>query len=303
MAKTKFKSGFAALIGRPNVGKSTLLNALIGTKISIISAIPQTTRHQIKGILNEAHTQLVFLDTPGVHNFKDPLAAHLNTIARRSLDGVDCIVYVVDVTRSPASEEKKVIRLLANQKVPLVMALNKVDKRTTYLNDYIALWQASAANRADSPLLYYIPISAKTGVNIDKLRQVLIEHAPEGEPFYGPQAKTDFPLHFRIADIIREKLFVRLSQELPHALAVEVENTFDKGKIFYVGASIYVQRDSQKKIIIGKKAEVLKAVGKEARADIKKIVDKKVFLDIRVRVVRDWQRKPRILKELGYWWV
>lgn len=292
-----FKSGFVALIGRPNVGKSTLLNALIGNKISIISNIPQTTRHQIKGILSLEQAQIVFVDTPGMHNFKDPLSTHLNTIARRTLEGVDLILYVVDVTRAPGSEEKRLTNLLCRQDAATIMVLNKIDRGSAYLNEYIAFWQNSASK---TPLLYYIPVSAKRGDNLERLRNVICEHLPEGQPFYDSDTATDFPLNLRIADIIREKLFLRLNKELPHSLAVEVSEFEDKARVYSIKAVIYVLRDSQKKIVIGKNAQNLKAIGMEARLDIETIVKKKVFLDIWVRVLGDWQKTPRILQKLGY---
>ena len=298
-----FKSGFVALIGRPNVGKSTLLNALIGNKVSIISSIPQTTRHQIKGILNLEQAQIVFVDTPGMHNFKDPLAAHLNTIARRSLEGVDLILYVVDTTRAIGNEEKRLMNLLSKQDIATIMVLNKTDANSIYLNDYINFWQNSVSSGVKNPLLYYIPVSAKKGDNIGRLRDAVCEQLPEAQPFYDNNTTTDFPLNFRIADIIREKLFLRLKKELPHSLAVEASEIEDKAKVCSIKATIYVQRNSQKKIVIGKKAQDLKTIGTEARVDIEKIVGKKVFLDIWVTVLGDWQKRPRILKKLGYWWV
>lgn len=295
-----FKSGFVALIGRPNVGKSTLLNAFIGSKVSIISNIPQTTRHQIKGILNLEQAQIVFVDTPGMHNFKDPLTSCLNTIARRSLEGVDLILYVVDSTRAIGSEEKRLMYLLAKQDTAIIMVLNKIDSNSIYLNDYINFWQNSVCSGTKNPLVYYIPVSAKRGDNIQRLRDAICEQLPEAQPFYDTKTTTDFPLEFRIADIIREKLFLRLKKELPHSLAVEVSEIENKAKVYSIKATIYVQRPSQKKIVIGKNGQDLKAVGSEARLDIEKIVQKKVFLDIWVTVLGDWQEKPRILKKLGY---
>jgi GTPase len=303
MTKDEFKSGFVAIMGRPNVGKSTLLNAMLQDKVSIVSNIPQTTRHQIKGILNLKDAQIVFLDTPGMHNFNDPLAAHLNTIASRSLEGIDLILYVVDVARAPGKEEKRLINILLKQNVKIIMVLNKMDKGGKFINEYVSFYKSETEKFDVDPLLYYLPVSAKIGKNIDELKEILKSAMPLGAPFYALDTLTDFPQNFRIADIVREKLFMVLNQELPHSIAVEVNTIEKKKKSMYIKIIIYTQRQSQKKIIIGKKGSVLKEIGTVARADIEGIYKRKIFLDIGVTVLSDWQKKPRILKELGYWWV
>ena len=302
-----FKSGFTAIIGRPNAGKSTLLNALVGSKISIVSPVPQTTRHQIRGILNLKDAQIVFVDTPGVHTFSDPLTSHLNGLARHSLEGCDLIIYVADVTRVPGQEEREVVKILLRQEARIIMALNKIDLGTKYLNDYIALWQSEAQGKKDKDfLLFYLPISAASGKNVDELLKVVAANLPEQPAFYDTTTQTDFPLTYRVADCVREKLFLQLREELPHSIAVEVENIEDtktkSGKpIARITVNIYVNRDSQKRIIIGAKGEMLKAVGIKAREDLEKMLNKKVFLQLWVKIMVDWQNTPRILKELGYW--
>ncbi len=301
MPKEKFKSGFVTILGRPNVGKSTLLNALIGNKVSIISPIPQTTRHQIKGILNLENAQIVFVDTPGIHSFEDKLASHLNTVARRALEGCDLVIYVVDISRRPGKEEEELMRIITGQRVKTIMVLNKVDLGLKYLNTYIDLWAEKVESKRN-PLIYYMPLSAKTGKDVDKLRDSILENLPESHPYYDTDSLTDFPLKFRVADIIREKLFLQLKKELPHSIAVEIEEINNKKKIVSIKANIYVKRNSQKRIVIGTEGVVLKEVGSRARPEIEKIYNKKVFLDIWVKVLGDWQDKPRILKELGYWW-
>ncbi len=304
MKKKEFKSGFIAILGRPNVGKSTLLNVLLGNKISIISPVPQTTRHQIRGILNLEEAQVVFVDTPGVHSFSDKLAAHLNTIARRAIDGCDLIVYVVDTSRKPGLEEQKLMKIVTSQNIKTIMVLNKVDLGSKFLNEYIELWQEKIKDKkVKDSLIYYIPVSAKTEENVDKLRDSLLENLPAGPCYYEKDSLTDFPVKFRVADIIREKLFLQLKEELPHSIAVEVEQIEVKKKLIYIKVNIYVKRNSQKRIVIGKQGQILKNVGSLARPEIEKIYNKKVFLDIWVKVLSDWQSRPRILKELGYWWV
>ena len=301
MLKKGFKSGFVTILGRPNAGKSTLLNALIDNKVSIISPIPQTTRHQIKGILNLENAQIVFVDTPGIHSFEDKLAAHLNTVAKRAIEGCDLIIYVVDMSRRPGEEEQELMRIISGQKIKTIMVLNKIDLGIKYFNLYIDLW-AERVKGKRNPLVYYIPLSAKTGKDVDRLRDTLLDNLPESHPYYDTKELTDFPIKFRIADIIREKLFLQLKREVPHSVAVEIEEINNKKKIVSIRAVIYVKRNSQKRIVIGKAGEVLKEVGSRSRPEIEKIYNKKVFLDIWVKVLENWQDKPRILKELGYWW-
>jgi len=296
-----FRCGFVAILGRPNVGKSTLLNALIGNKISIISSIPQTTRHQIRGILNLENAQIIFVDTPGIHSFKDELTSHLNLVAKKSIEDCDLLLYVTDISRSIGREEETIMNLLASQKIKVIMVLNKIDLGINFINDYINLWKEKTKDKED-PLVYYLPTSAKTGKNVDKLKEVIVESLPKQVPFYDKDTLTDFPLKFRISDIIREKLFLNLKKELPHFLAVEVEEIMEKENVFYIRVNIYVNRVSQKKIVIGERGELLKNIGKEARIEIEQILKKKVYLDIWVKVLEDWQKKTRILKELGYRW-
>lgn len=300
-----FKSGFVALIGRPNVGKSTLLNALIGNKISIVSPIPQTTRHQIRGILNLESAQIVFVDTPGVHSFHDSLTTHLNTIARGSVEGCDLLLYIVDVSRMIGKEEESVMEFLLSQPAKIIMVLNKIDLKKQYVHEYVQFWQAGLArkNRKESGVIFYIPVSALTGKNIDELKGAILENLPNQPPFYDIGTVTDFPLKFRMADIIREKLFLAMQEELPHSLAVEIEDIEEKEKVTVIKSLIYVNRISQKKIVVGEKGNILKAVGQASRLEIEAIIGKKVFLELWVKVLPDWGNKTRVLKELGYWWV
>ena len=303
MGKKEFKSGFVIFLGRPNVGKSTLLNALVENKVSIISPIPQTTRHQIKGILNLENAQIIFVDTPGIHSFEDKLASHLNVVAKRAIEGCDLIIYVVDVSRRPGKEEEQLMRIITRQKIKTIMVLNKIDLGIKFFNDYIDMWKREVEeSRKNDPMLYYIPLSAKTGRDVDKLKDSIVGNLPESHPYYDTGTLTDFPPKFRIADIIREKLFLRLKEEIPHSIAVEVEQISEKKKVVSVKANIYVKRNSQKRIVVGKGGAILKEVGSLSRLEIEKIYDKKVFLDVWVKVLGDWQNRPRILKELGYWW-
>ncbi len=301
--KDKIKSGFVTFVGRPNVGKSTLLNSLLKNKISVVSSVPQTTRYAIRGILNLSDAQIVFVDSPGIHSFKDNLSQYLNVVAQKALEDVEVVVYVVDVTRKPAYEEELIMKRLVFLKAKIIMALNKIDKNKKFLNDYISLWKKeedALKNTSKAELVYYIPISAKTGHNLDKLIEAIKENLPWGFPFYNRDTITDFPVKFRIADIIREKLFLRLKEELPHSLAVDVKEIEEKERSVYIEAYIYVNRISQKQIVIGKKGEFIKEVGVVGRREIENIFNKKVYLRLQVKVVSNWQKKIRILKELGY---
>lgn len=304
MEQDNFKSGFVAVMGRPNVGKSTLINTLIGSKVSIVSRIPQTTRHQVRGILNLDSAQIVFVDTPGIHSFKDALVTHLNTIAKKSLEGCDLVVYMADISRNIGVEERRVMEILCSQNIKVIMALNKIDLGTKFINSYIDSWKNMIEKKAikNDPLIYFLPLSAKNQKNLDKLVEAIVENLPVQHPFYDTKTVTDFPLKFRIADIVREKLFTILKKELPHSVAVEIEDIEDRGDLSYIRVNIYVDRSTKRKIIIGEGGQTIKKVGTDARAEIEKIFNKQVYLDIWVKVLAGWQEKPRILKELGYWW-
>ncbi len=300
---SNFRCGFVAILGRPNVGKSTLLNALLGNKISVVSSIPQTTRHQIRGILNLDSAQVIFVDTPGIHSFRDELAQHLNKVAKKSVEDIELILYVVDVTRSVGREEKTIMSFILSSNINVVMALNKIDLGTDFLNQYIETWENFVKEKGVSnPVKFYIPVSAKTGKNVDKLKEVIVELLPQQPPFYSSGEVTDFPLKFRVADVIREKLFSYLKEELPYSCAVNVEDIEDRKNLVYIKAYIYVNRDSQKKIVIGKDGSFIKKIGTESRKELEIIFGKKVFLDLEVKVIKEWQESTRILKELGYWW-
>jgi len=304
MSNDTFKCGFVSIVGRPNVGKSTLLNSLLGNKISIVSRIPQTTRYQIRGILNQEGVQVVFVDTPGIHSFKDTLAKRLNTIASKALQDIELILYVVDVSRSVGREEFAIMDRLIRQPTNIIMVLNKIDTGAGHVNEYIEEWKERRGQKKISRdnLLYFMPVSAKTGKNLEELKETVINELPVHPPFYDPESLTDFPEGFRVADMVREKLFHKLKDELPHSLAVQVEEIEHKEHSVYVEVLIYIERRSQKSIVIGKGGNVLKEVGIEARKDLEAFFKKKVFVALRVKVVEDWQKSTRILRELGYGW-
>lgn len=300
--KNSFKSGFVVIVGRPNSGKSTLLNALLDTKVSIVSPVPQTTRYKIRGILDLTDAQIVFVDTPGIHSIKGGLIGKLNESAISALDDIDLVLYVADVSRKTGKEESSVMQAILESKAKAIMVLNKVDKGPLYLNQHINAWKQLLADKkiSEDPVRYYIPVSAMNSVNLGSLKDAILELLPEHPPFYDAGTITDLPLKFRVADIIREKLFLSLKEELPHQLAVVIEEMEDRKKICYIRGKIYINRPSQKSIVIGKGAGLLKEVNTQAREDLENILKKKVFLETSVQVLEGWENKPQVLAELGY---
>lgn len=297
-----FKSGFVSIVGRPNVGKSTLLNALLGSKVSIVSSVPQTTRYKIRGILNRENAQIIFVDTPGMHLMNEELVRKLNTVAKSSFSDVELILYVVDVSRRVGREELSIMQSLLNSRNKIIMVLNKIDLGTKYLRQYIEIWRQSFVKKGISvdPIRQYIPVSAGSNQHLDKLLELILELLPVQPAFYETGMVTDFPLKFRIADVIREKLFLHLKEELPHDLAVVIEEMQDKKDIFRIIAVIYVKSKSQKVIVIGKGASFVKNIGILARKDLEDILGKQVYLELKVENLNDWPKNPRILQELGY---
>lgn len=296
----KFRCGFVAILGRPNVGKSTLLNSILKEKVSIISKVPQTTRFQIRGILNEERGQIIFVDTPGLHIPKSKLGEYLNSIALKAKKDSDLILYMVDLTRPPGEEEKIICEQLKDAKVPVIMVLNKLDIDKGFINDYIRLWQENVPKESD-PLEYFIPISSLKGKNIPRLLEAIFSLLPQNEPYYPEDILSDFPQRLNIAEIIREKLLNSLREELPHSVAVMVdEMILRKENLYYIKAIILVERDSQKAIVIGKKGELLKRIGEIARKEIEELLEKKVYLELYVKTEKKWQENPYILRRLGY---
>lgn len=291
-----FKSGFAAIIGRPNVGKSTLLNAIIGQKIAIMSDKPQTTRNRIRGVYTSEGTQIVFIDTPGIHKPKHKLGEYMVEAALGTLKEVDLIVYVVDVTAEFGAGEEYIINSLKQVKTPVVLLLNKIDliKKEKIL-EIIALY----SNQYEFAEI--IPISATTGENVRRLLKVLEKYLPEGPKYYPDHMVTDQPEQQVIAEIIREKVIHLTREEIPHSVVVQVESIVERNPTTtYIGAVIYVKRDSQKGIIIGKNGQMLKEIGKLARQELEGILGTSVFLELWVRVKPGWRSREKDLKTFGF---
>ena len=288
--------GYVALIGRPNVGKSTLMNHLLGQKISITSRKPQTTRHRILGINTTETGQAIYVDTPGMHNNeKRALNRYLNRTADSTLAGVDLIVWLIDGLVWQEYDEA-IFKKLKQAGLPVILAVNKVDK----VKDKDAMLAFFADAQKRHPFEHMIPISALKKTNLDRLESLIMELLPEGEPIYPADQITDRPERFLCAEIIREKLTRRLGDELPYALTVEIERYEETPGLSKIYAIIWVERSSQKNIVIGKQGEMLKKVGSDARHDMEKLIDQKVYLQLWVKVKQGWSDNERALQSLGF---
>ncbi len=292
-----------SIVGRPNVGKSTLLNAIIGEKVSITSNIPQTTRQQIRGIYNDERGQIVFIDTPGLHLGGDGLDKFMNRSSMGAMQGVDVIIHLADSSEGVGKEEDFVVNQLKKLKTPIIVGLNKVDyKKGKCIQEYIELWERSTGKSIhEIKNLTLLPMSALKNTNVDKLLDMIFELLPEGPLLYPDDIITDLPQRLAMADLVREKLFQTMREEVPHSIAVKIEHVSPrKGKILLIKAMIIVERETQKEIVIGKKGAVLKDIGTAARADLEELVGQKVFLELYVKTSKNWRDNPSILEEMGY---
>jgi GTP-binding protein Era len=290
------KSGYVALIGRPNVGKSTLLNHLLGQKLSITSRRPQTTRHRIIGIKTTNQAQSIFVDTPGIHRSEQKaLNRRLNQTAQAALTGVDVVVWLNDSLQW-RDDDELVLEKLKHISVPVIFAINKIDLIDDKTSCLPFLQTASERH----PFAELIPISALKTTNIDVLEQAIINLLPDGELIYPKDQITDRSERFFVSEIIREKLTRSLSKELPYTLTIEIENFEETNELITISAIIWVESEGQKRIVIGNKGAVLKKVGQRARMDIEQMLDNKVFLNLWVKVKSGWSDNERMINALGY---
>jgi GTPase len=290
-----FKSGFISIIGRPNAGKSTLLNALLGEKISIVSDKPQTTRNVIRGVKNLTDCQIVFVDTPGIHKGRGLLNEFMVKEALASLRDVDGILYIVEADRKISDDDQFIIKGLKDLKCPVILCINKVDKVNKLkllplIEEYSRLY----------PFKEIVPISALKLDNLAPLMDVVAGILPEGPKYFPDDVITDQPERFVAAELIREKVFLFTRDEIPYSVAVAIESFKEKDGVISITATINVERDSQKGIIIGKGGAMLKHIGTEARLDLEKLLGSKIYLELFVRVQEDWTRSPGALKDFGY---
>jgi GTPase len=290
------RSGFVAVVGRPNVGKSTLVNSLVGSKVAITSDKPQTTRGAVRGILNEPSVQVVFVDTPGYHKPRTLLGERLNEIVRAAWSDVDIALLVLDGKGGIGRGDNRIVDDLRPHEVPIVCAVNKID---VLKPDRIAASLAAASGLGDFE--EYVPVSARTGWGVDLLRGLVVERMTEGPMYYPPGTKSDQPPSAFVAELVREKLLVRMREELPHSVAVVTEDYEERSDgLLEIRATVFVERESQKGIVIGKGGENLKVAGTEAREEIEVLFGRKVFLELRVKVEKDWQRREHALERLGF---
>ncbi|MBI3169806.1 MAG: GTPase Era [Chloroflexi bacterium] len=310
------RSGFIAIIGRPNVGKSTLLNAILGQKIAAVSPRPQTTRKRQLGILTLENAQLIFVDTPGIHNAKHKLGEFLNAEAEEALAGVDLILWLVDVSTPPTEEDKNISILLhgVSARTPRMLVLNKIDlvqpdELSTREKEYAQLIFAHggvpAAEDGGSSIkknkASMVKISAARRLGVGELIEALIQAVPEREPEYPEEQITDLYEKEIAGDLIRESCLIKLRDEVPHGMAVRIDEFKERENgMAYIAATIFVERESQKGIVIGDGGKMLKTIGSAARKEIEEMGGRKVYLELRVKVSKDWRNDPNMLKQLGY---
>ncbi len=289
------KAGFVNIVGNPNVGKSTLMNDLVGERISIITSKAQTTRHRIMGIVNTPEYQIVYSDTPGVLKPKYKLQESMLEFSEGALTDADILLYVTDVVEDP-EKNKDFLDRVAKEKVPVLLVINKIDllKGDGELEALVDQWKKRLPNAE------IFPTSATQHFNIDNLKARIVELLPVSAPFFGKDALTDKPARFFVTEIIREKLLLNYDKEIPYSTEVLVEKFEEKENAIHIMAVIYVERDSQKGILIGKGGEKIKKVGIEARQDIEKFFGKKVFLELFVKVEKDWRNRENKLRAFGY---
>ncbi|WP_297456093.1 GTPase Era [Persephonella sp.] len=295
-----FKAGFVALIGRPNVGKSTIMNNILGTKLSIVSPKPQTTRMRILGVKHDKDAQIIFLDTPGVQKGKDLLTKVVMESAVGSMEEADILVMIIEADKGWTKEDELILNnYIKKLNKPTILVINKIDK----MQDKRLLLPLIEESSQKHDFVEIIPMSAIKGENLDRFVETLKKYLPESPPLFPEDQITDLPLRFYIAEIIREKIFHNTRQELPYSAAVEVESIEEKGNLVVINATIYVEKENHKGIIIGKKGQMLKKIGQQARQELEALLGKKVHLNLWVKVKPRWKEDIRLLKMLGYQYI
>lgn len=297
------RSGMIAVVGAANVGKSTLVNALVGEKVTIVSPVVQTTRNLVRAILTEPRGQLVFLDTPGVHKAQHDLGKLMNRMARGAAEGVDIILLMLDSARPPREEDEGWMRRLLRPDAEghLLIAFNKCDKNRDFTADYRALWESLTVEKQRQRDVEWLRISAATGEGMKGLTDLLFERVPPGPYLFPEDVLTDYPRNLAIADIIREKYVTRLKDELPHAIAIAIDQIEDgPNNAWQVKGTVYVDRPSQKGIVLGAKGRLLKSVCSDAGLELAEIYERPVYVTLWVKCEKDWSRNFWMLKKLGY---
>jgi GTPase len=292
----KFQSGFVSIIGRPNAGKSTLLNALVGQKVAIVADKPQTTRTSIQGVVTTPEAQIVFLDTPGIHRADSPLNKRLMDQVRNSLEERDLLLFVADAARTFGEEDKRAVDVARRTDTPVLLVLNKIDqvkakgKLLPIIEQYKQVFEF-----AD-----YVPVSAAKGTGLDELRKAIVDRLPEGPAYFPEDYVTDQPERFLAAELVREKVLLATRQEVPHSVSVTVDKWEETPRLTRIYATIRVERDGQKAIVIGSKGAMLKRIGTLAREEMEKLFGVKIYLDLHVRVQPGWREKATFLNALDW---
>jgi GTP-binding protein Era len=296
LAPEGYKSGFVAIIGRPNVGKSTLMNLLVGQKIAITSPVAQTTRNRLRGILTTPNAQIIFVDTPGIHKPHHQLGKVLVQNARLAIQSVDVVLFVVDGSVDAGGGDRFIVELLNNIEIPVILGLNKCDLQSSE-SDFFDKTYREIINEHQWPIIKF---SALTGDGIDVLQETLIENLEIGPYYYPPDLVTDQPERFIMGELIREQILLLTREEIPHSVAIAIDSVKEEEKITRVFATIHVERDSQKGIIIGKGGTMLKEIGSAARVQIQKLIEGKVHLELFVKVQPKWRQSRVRLAQFGY---
>ena len=293
--RSDFKSGFVTLIGRPNVGKSTLMNHLIGQKIAITSNKPQTTRNRIQTVLTMEEGQIVFVDTPGIHKAKNKLGEYMVNVAQQTLNDVDVVLWLVEPATFIGAGEQHIAKQLGRVNTPVILVINKIDsvKKEEILT-------AISAYKDIYDFAEIVPVSARSGENTEELLKVIMKYLPYGPQFYSEDTITDQPERQIVAELIREKALHCLQEEIPHGIAVAIDQMKKKNKVMHIDATIICERDSHKGIIIGKQGSMLKKIGSTARYEIEKMLDTQVNLKLWVKVKKDWRDSEFLMKNFGY---
>ncbi len=289
------RAGFVTIIGRPNVGKSTLMNHILGMKLAITSRKPQTTRRRMQTVFTNEEGQIVFLDTPGIHKAKNRLGEYMDKAAERTISEVDCVLWLVEPETFIGAGEKHIAEVLQKANVPVILVINKID---TVKNELIP-----PVIEAYKDLMQFeeiIPVSAKHSINKEELLHAVFKRLPYGEPFYDEETVTDETERNIVAELIREQALRNLSEEVPHGIAVEIDSMKEKPKIWMIDATIYCEKDSHKGIIIGKAGQMLKKIGTGARLEAEKLLDKRVTLRLWVKVRKDWRDDEKQMRAFGY---
>lgn len=297
MNNQEFKSGFVSIIGRPNVGKSTFLNQVIGQKIAIMSDKPQTTRNKIQGVYTEDHAQIIFIDTPGIHKPKHKLGDFMMKVAQNTLKEVDVVLFMVNAAEGYGRGDEFIIEKLKTIQTPVMLVVNKIDQ--VHPDELLPLIETY---RTLFPFKEIVPISALQGNNVTTLLEQIKSYLPQGPQYYPQDQVTDHPEHFIVSELIREKALQLTREEIPHSIAVviDVMKKRENGNIIDVNATIIIERASQKGIIIGKQGSMLKEIGKRARMDIEALLGSKVYLELWVKVQKDWRNRLSQLRDFGF---